>query len=870
MRIDNLPQYPTPFVGRRAELTALTHLLNDPACRLLTLVGLGGVGKTRLAIEIVNHVIGDFPDGVYFIPLQPLQSADQVLPTIIDTLAFQNMGESQQELFDYLRDKRLLLVLDNFEHVLAASALVDEILTSAPGVVILITSREVLKLQGEWVRRVDGLDYPENDETTSDIHWSAVELFAQNARRLRDNFELERQYEQIVRIAELVEGMPLGLELAAGWTNVLTCTEIASEIQRKLDFLASDTRNFPERHRSIQVVFDQSWRLLTEEEREVMQRFTVFHGGCLRHAAEQVTGASLQILAVLISKSLLRLDNDGRYTLHELVRQYAHEQLVLAGTDSNAYDAHSAYYAEYIASRVDDLKGRRQIEAIVEINADFENVRTAWNWAATHKKRDTIEPMIDGLWIFCSLRNRDQDRLAIFHYATQLFAPEDGDEPTRLWGRLLARSTDGEVGQAQIETALEIAQQADDRSEVAFCMHRLSLNAHDQQNYDKAEYFIEESLKIYRQLDDPYATAGVLGKMMEYGYDGYYERFSALGEDYGAEALAIKREIGDHVGAAWSLIGAALQEGRVGNYAEAERLWHERISLGYEIGNLGLAALGYAHVCHKIYFIQGNFDQARSTAEEAIKIWTRINFGLVKGWALATLGLLASMNDDYTEAISLCQEAAYYADHPLIVELTAWSFSIAYCGLDNYRAAREQLLRATEFMTVILGSVGKVCSLPIMAIIQAYQGQSQQAVELLALAMTHPIKAAGWMQKWPLLARFQADLEAELGETVYAAAWQRGTTLDLESTHQRILHSLQSEQNTPDLSANRQLADPLSPRELEVLALIVEGFTNREIADRLYIGINTVKKHVNHIYSKLDVKDRTEAVNCAKKSGLIS
>ena len=264
MAMHNLPTFPTPFIGRVDEIGQLSHLLDDPACRLLTLVGPGGMGKTRLGVEVARCKLGDFPDGVYFIPLQPLRAADQMVSAVIDALPLQAIREPQQELMNYLGEKHLLLIIDNFEHVLAGSDLVSAMLAHAPRIKVLVTSRETLKLQGEWVRTVSGLTYPAEGSPQNDGSYSAAELFSETARRLRGDFSLDNEYPRVIRICQLVEGMPLALELAAGWMTTLTCAEIVYEVERNLDFLTSETRDLPERHRSMQAVFEHSWQLLTQ------------------------------------------------------------------------------------------------------------------------------------------------------------------------------------------------------------------------------------------------------------------------------------------------------------------------------------------------------------------------------------------------------------------------------------------------------------------------------------------------------------------------------------------------------------------------------------------------------------------------------
>jgi transcriptional regulator with XRE-family HTH domain len=265
-----LPVPPTPLIGREAELAELARLLRDPQCRLLTLVGAGGIGKTRLAIEVAGRHQDRFPDGACFVSLASLNSSAFLVPAIADALGyvFQRQMEPRTQLLNYLSVKQSLLVLDNVEHLLEGVDLFAEMLERAPGVKLLATSRERLNLQGEWVFEIQGLPVPPTDQAGRAEEYSAAALFVQSARRVQAGFELgAEERPPVVRICQMVEGMPLGIELAAAWVSVLTCREIAHEIERGMDFLATTMRDVPERQRSLRAAFDHSWSLLSADSR---------------------------------------------------------------------------------------------------------------------------------------------------------------------------------------------------------------------------------------------------------------------------------------------------------------------------------------------------------------------------------------------------------------------------------------------------------------------------------------------------------------------------------------------------------------------------------------------------------------------------
>lgn len=346
---DNLPTYTTPFIGREAELNEICALLGGPQARLVTIAGPGGMGKTRLGVEVARTLLPDFADGVCFVPLLPVTSQDEIEPAIAArlNLRLREDGTAREQLLRYLRPKRLLLILDNFEHLINGAEVIAAILEDAPQVKILVTSQASVNLREEWVRFLDALN-------TTD---SAIQLFYDRVQRVRGDFAADDHLKCVAHICALVQGVPLAIELAATWLKTLTCEDVAREIRQNIDFLATTQRDIEARHRSIQAVFEYAWNLLTPEEQGVFRRLSVFRGGFGLAAAQQVAGASALTLSELVGKSLLQYNAAGLYEIHNLLRQYAERKLeTLDDTQRTMRSSKLLAWSSLINGRLDRLK----------------------------------------------------------------------------------------------------------------------------------------------------------------------------------------------------------------------------------------------------------------------------------------------------------------------------------------------------------------------------------------------------------------------------------------------------------------------------------------------------------------------------------
>ncbi|MFN2125606.1 MAG: LuxR C-terminal-related transcriptional regulator, partial [Candidatus Promineifilaceae bacterium] len=382
----NFPAQHTVFIGRESELAEIQARLCDPACRLLTLVGPGGIGKTRLAMEAARRQIDAFPDGTIFMSFAPIDTAGLISQTMAEGLGLTHSSQHdpQDQVIRYLRAKTLLLVIDNFEHLLSGVDLLAKILGGCMKVKMLVTSRERLHLRQEWVFDVPGLNFPVVQSAAQEpldmAEYEAGQLFLQTAVRVQSDFAPDQSDQlHIARICQSLEGMPLGIELAASWVRLLPCAEIAQEITRGLDILTTSWRDIPERHRSLRAVLDHSWQLLEHDERDAFRKLTVFKGNFRRDAAQAVAGVSLVMLLALMDKSFLQPARDDRFAIHELLKQYGSAKLK---ANPEIWAAARLHHCRYYASFLNQLM--RSPQAYVhlrEVEEVLDELKAAWHFA---------------------------------------------------------------------------------------------------------------------------------------------------------------------------------------------------------------------------------------------------------------------------------------------------------------------------------------------------------------------------------------------------------------------------------------------------------------------------------------------------------
>ena len=788
----NLPLQTTAFVGRETEVAELSRLINQNEGRLVTILGPGGMGKTRLALEVASRVAGIadskssstttqnlFRDGVFFVDLAPLSDSANIINALAEAThyQFQEDGRNpQQQVLDYLNQKQMLLLMDNYEHIMQGVGIVTQILQNTTNIKIIATSRQKLNQTGETVFNLEGMDFPQWETPEDALEYAAVKLFMQSAKRTRPDFELGADdLPAVARICRLVRGMPLGILLAASWLAMLNPQEIAEEIQQGMDFLESDMGDLPDRHRSIRAVFDYSWDLMNDVERDVFAKLSIFKGGFTREAAQSVTNANLRTLMNLMNKSLIRRDADsGRYEVHELLRQYAYEQLQMSGQESETIQAHISHYSDWLAKLETKLKGHGQVAALAAIDADFENIRLAWTKAIQNHNGDSINQMLESLYWYCIFRTRHQEGFELFQQARQQFSA-NSDTADLVSGRLSTRFPEDIEDPVPIfERALAIAQHHNNPLESAWCTRVIGHHiSHGYIDPAKGNRIMEDCLTMYQQLGNDYLAALVLDDLSwGYNLEGALEKRIPTIKG----CIALRQKIGDQIGIANALRNLGSAYTIDGNLTDAEQALREGEQMALHLGDR--ANLAWCKILLTMTKIRLNMPPEDDPDLLAIeKLITDIGHPVLKVLIQIYRGVLVAVRGDYQQAMAILQKV-YPIDQPPIIiyaYLGEWTYSMIGAGLPDYALLKLALQRA--FGIIPLTSAFLPAMLPGAVCFLAHINQHEFATELLGLISILP-DYVRWSDDWPPLLHAKSDLQQQLGDEAYQAAFERGKEYD--------------------------------------------------------------------------------------------
>ena len=855
----NLPALTTPFIGREAELSLLAGWLGDAQVRLSTITGLGGMGKTRLALAAARRLLDPagpelgyparFPDGLFFISLAPLQSSSQIITAIAQALEFHlsAQGDPEVQLQAYLADRQLLLILDNFEHLLDGATIVAGLLQAAAGVFILVTSRQRLHLHQAHVLSLQGLAYPQMGQTNVD-GYAAVQLFRQTAQRSSHDFSLKESDEpHLIRTCQLLEGMPLGLELAAVWSHTLSLRDIVVELEQGLDLLRSEAVDLPQRHRSIRAAFDITWRYLSSAEQNLFAQLSIFRGGFTPGAARQIMQAASPTLTSLVNKSLLGYSQEEkRYNLHELLRQYGAEKVAQnAVVAAKVRAVHSRYYCDFLHKQEKSIFGSDVAKVIQVIESDLGNVRLAWQEAAKQGHFESLRKAIRVLMEFFGASGRVTEGYEAIEFATQQVKLSLDNSPVKtpddhlFWADMLFYYgvhsfliAKFKQATACYQECLDVLRQPalaelDTRAQEARALRWLGqLVANTDPAQAKAIY--EQSLALYREVGDQPNVLGLLGLLAITLRD--------LGDVQGGyhlllESMAVAEAAGNQRTQVYTLELLGAFQLHLGHLAEAEAshrhclalcqkmdlefmvnsilsglgitlIWNGKFAEGGDyllqrsrkLFDKGPDNLSFMHDgLSMAYLHQGQYDRAKEYNELSLSAARKSKIPRYIAKSLWTKGQIALIqaDPDATEQI-LHESLSVIEGIDLVGHHEGPLVGLAYnaCRRSDLQAMGGYLLRSLQIAVGAHNFLSLLDIFPAVALYLLKQGQMLLALELYTLACQYAYVAnSRWFEE--IAGRHVQAAKAGLPADLVAERDHRGKERDMWATATELLTKLE-------------------------------------------------------------------------------
>ena len=673
----NFPQTLTPFVGRTLELLELANLLTEPQTRLITLLGPGGIGKSRLSLRLLEENEKKFGDGVAYVQLAPLGSAKDIPSAMASSLNLQLLGEKEifEEVLGYLMTRQMLIIFDNFEHVLEGAPWLQQLLENVRACKFVVTSRVLLNLPNEHVYDVVGLSIPSSRDAAIEAY-DAAQFFLRSARRVRSDFILsEKDKAALFELCVELQGMPLALELAATWVRVFSLSELVQEIRQDVGILETTGHEVSERHKSIHTVFEHSWNLLNQEEQQVLAGLSLFRGGFDRQAAQAVTGATPRTLLSLVNKSLLRASGSGRFLMLEVLRQCSYAKLE---KKEDLSKAHAKYFFEYVLEKGRLIRSQKPKAHLLALELDLENIRFAWRWAIAQKHYNNLKQISKHLSFYFDLRGRLQEGIQLFQEAID--ALSEAFHQTILAGLMIDQAVlyrwagELEIVTQVCENALSLINPQDNPRdyitgldnlahvmeqkgdlkkalEYATKEYHVALQSHDEGlvlqatktlaiiedlsgNIDTAYTLYQSALTSYRKMRDPIGIMEILSNLGEMTFEqGQIHKARDMFE----EALELAKANGDEGFRYICLANLGIYAFEIGDAETAQRYYQEALELVKQKGNQSNEVLYLADLA-RVELALGHIDAAINLLNQATALVARTKSlsGLMScyfGWA---------------------------------------------------------------------------------------------------------------------------------------------------------------------------------------------------------------------------------------------
>ena len=720
-RRSKIPIQTTPLVDREREFEALCDLVHRDDVRLITLTGPGGTGKTRLALEVASNLTAEFRDGVVFVPLAAVTEANIVPPEIMSSLGImEKAGEPIQDtLKEFLRGKRTLLLLDNFEQVIDAAPFVTQLLQECQGLKIMVTSRGPLRVGGEYEFAVLPLAVPDLTRIPAAkelLLYASVALFVQRAQAIRSDFVVTRENVKVLaEICTRLDGLPLALELAAARTRVISLEDLLLRLQKRLELLTGGPRDLPERQQTLRNTIDWSYELLDEQDKILFRRLSVFGGDFSLEAAEEICGENtgktmLDQLSLLVEKSLLlteHTDTESRFRMLGTIREFAQVSLVTSGEWERVQERFVSYFLSFAQEAGSKLMGPEQLKMLIRLGHEHDNLRTALRWSIENGDVEHSLALGSALWNFWLIRGHlSEGRLWLTRAVEKAGATRTLELARVLMGAgVLAKwQNDFSSASSLLKESLALSKELDDLEGTAFALNYLATVADDLGNFTEGRRLYDESLVLFRQLGHKWGEALVLNNIgVGARNQADYDEATELHE----RSLELFAELQDKRRVAHSLINLGFVLERKGEYNAASKRLNESLSLFRELGG----KVGIAECCFLLGSVarkENDFESSRKLLAESLAVAHEIGYQEVIASCFEEFAALCCMEGSVEHAVKLLAAAsamrdtvripippAYQADNRRIVASVRLSL-----GEDKFRAEWVKGLAMTLEQTI--------------------------------------------------------------------------------------------------------------------------------------------------------------------------